>query len=124
SPYVVKAVVSTLGDNTLSLVDMNSGVVTMRIPNVPGSRALHGVVVDGNNNAWVAGTDANVVTVVNLGTGKVIASFAVRQPIAVAVGGYVASGIDNNVTLYSSTGQVISSFGIAANPQDCVGSIC
>ena len=120
SPYVVKAVVSTLGDNTLSLVDLNSGQVTMRIPNVPGSRALHGVVVDGNNNAWVAGTDTNVVTVVNLGLGKIIASFPVRQPIAVVDGVYVASGIDNNVTLYASSGQIISTFGIAANPQDFI----
>lgn len=83
SPKVLKALVSTLGDNTLSLVDLNSGEVTMRIPNVPGSRALHGVVIDGNNNAWVAGTDANVVSVVNSGTGKILASFATGQPIAV-----------------------------------------
>ena len=122
SPRVAKAVVSTLGDNSISLVDMSSGQITARIPNVPGSRALHGVVIDGNNNAWVAGTDANVVTVVSLGTGRIVASFAVRQPIAIRGGPTavsVASGIDNTVTVFNpDTLQIVSVFGIAANPRD------
>ena len=116
--------VSTLGDNALTV---NPGGGSMRIPNVPGSRALHGIDIDGNGNAWVAGTDANVVTVVNLGMGKVLASIPVRQPIAIAGSSpvYVASGIDNTVTVFNpNTLQIVSTFRIAANPRDCLGSIC
>jgi len=118
----LKAAVSTFGDNALSVVDLNSGTVTSRVPNVPGSRALRGIAVDGNQVAWVAGTDGNVVTLVNLAAAKVLASLPVLRPIAVHNYGNavsVASGNTSTVTLFDYRNlQVVSTFGVAANPQD------
>jgi uncharacterized protein (TIGR03437 family) len=79
--------VSTLGDSALSLVDPASGSVQWRVPNVPGNSSPNGIIVTGNppNLAWVAGTDANVVMVVNLAQAKVVATIPINQPISFGI---------------------------------------
>jgi uncharacterized protein (TIGR03437 family) len=113
--------VSTLGDSTLSLVD--GAQVLERIPNVPGSRALHGIAIDQNKHAWVAGTDANIVTVVNLTTKQVVVAFPVQHPIAVYLGGggkvYVASAVGGTLTqIDTNTLQVGWTIAIPSNTED------
>ncbi|OFV96747.1 MAG: hypothetical protein A3F68_01225 [Acidobacteria bacterium RIFCSPLOWO2_12_FULL_54_10] len=75
-------IVSNYGDNSLSVVDPNSFTVTRTIPNVPGSRALRGVLGRESivTNVWVAGTDANVLTIINPITMGVVTSIPVRGP--------------------------------------------
>ena len=76
--------VSNYGDSTVSVVDRNSFAVTRTIPNVPGSRGLRGVAVAVDTRdiqtLWVAGTNADVVTIVNPTTGNIVASIPVRSP--------------------------------------------
>jgi uncharacterized protein (TIGR03437 family) len=86
--------VSTFGDSALSMLNLQSGTVTLRIPNVPGSRSAQGILVTpgslSNTPAlvFVAGTDANVVTVVNVALAKAVASIPVPQPVALLSSGY------------------------------------
>jgi uncharacterized protein (TIGR03437 family) len=91
--------VSNYGDSTVSVIDRTSFKVTRTIPNVPGSRGLRGVVVAADQlnpppspMLWVAGTDANVVTVVNSVTGAVVASIPVRAPASLGYPGPAALG--------------------------------
>ena len=49
---------------------------------MPGSRGLHGITVI-RGVAWVAGTDADVVTLVDLDNWEVVGTFPVRGPTAV-----------------------------------------
>ncbi len=125
------AVVSNGGDNSLSVVDLDSAVVST-IPNVPVARGLHGITIYANGGpltAWVAGTDANVVTLVDIQNARVLGSVPVRGPTAVGLsptGGqiheiYVASGIDNSVTFFNA--ETLQTGGPTTgipNPQDFV----
>jgi uncharacterized protein (TIGR03437 family) len=81
--------VSNYGDNSVSVFNRYSQTVTGTLPNIPGNRGLHGMVAVGVRTAytsgarpdlWVAGTDANVVTVVDSVTGAILASIPVRAP--------------------------------------------
>lgn len=80
-----KAVISNAGDNTLSLIDLNTLAVTATIPGVPGSLGLHGVTVAtpprGNPIAWVAGTESNVVTLVDLAVTRILTRVPVGRPM-------------------------------------------
>jgi uncharacterized protein (TIGR03437 family) len=100
-----KAVISSHGDDTLVVVDRKSGDALVRVPGVAASRSLRGVVVTGSR-AWVASTDANVVTVVDLNVNsdinsyRVLARIPVRRPTAIRTSRngdrvYVASEADN-----------------------------
>ena len=125
-------VVSTLGDNSLVLFEYITGSITARIPNVPGSRGFHGIGITadaGRNLAWVAGTDANVVTVVDLTNSRALAQIPLSRPTAVRTGGpsattvSVASAGNGNVTTYDvNTLQVRSTSGAVPNVQDYAGS--
>jgi uncharacterized protein (TIGR03437 family) len=84
------AVVSNVGDDTLTIVDRTQLKVRTTIPGVAGSRSLHGIDVtrrgsgaDVTDLAWVAGTDASLVTVVDLSQARVVARIPVSRPTAV-----------------------------------------
>ncbi len=117
------AVVSTASDNTLSIVDLESGTVAARIGNVPASRALHGIVIDPDQVAWVAGTDADIVSVVGLRAGKLLARLPLRGPLAVSLFGNsiaMTSGIENTVSLVDwRTLLTDTTWLISAHSQDC-----
>ncbi len=118
-----QAVVSNLGDNSLALVDIESLKVISRIPDVPGSRGFHGLTVYGNPEnliAWVAGTDANVVSLVNLGTRQVLTRFPLGRPTAVGNGVFIASSSENKVTFFNPSLLRVESVLSVPNPQDFV----
>ncbi len=125
-----KAVVSNLGDNTLVVVDLNSLAVEARIPDVPGSRGLRGIRMfatrQGNLIAWVAGTDANVVTLVELGSARIINRIPVRGPAAVgfaSTGMFVTSPPENSVLFFNfETLQIESRASNIPNPQNFTNS--
>jgi uncharacterized protein (TIGR03437 family) len=78
--------VSNYGDSTLSVVDLNSLTVSRTISGVPGSRALHGILAPRNdglsagNTVWVAGTDANMVTILDATSLAVLTTIPVHSP--------------------------------------------
>ena len=126
-----KGVVSNLGDNNLVVFDLATLSIITTIPGVPGSRGFHGIAVSGNSTgslvAWVAGTDANVVTVVNLLSARVLTQIPVSRPTAVfassrggtSVQMYVASAGSDSVIAYDrDTVQLISTIQNVPNAQD------
>jgi uncharacterized protein (TIGR03437 family) len=136
-PYSVacygSALASNPDDNSLTIVDPSKLAVVATIPDVPGSRAVHAIAIGwaaGSYVAWVAGTDANVVTLVNLSSMKVVGRIPVSRPTAVvgadwAPGNpgyiYVASGGAGTITAYDPV--TVSSvpslqFASVPNPQD------
>jgi uncharacterized protein (TIGR03437 family) len=122
------AVASNPGDNSLMILDRWKLAVVATIPDVPGSRAVHGITVAATPSsyvAWVAGTDANVVTLVSLSSLKVLNRIPVSRPTAVVRGNsgyiYVASGDAGTITAYDPV--TVSSvpslqFASVPNPQD------
>ncbi len=125
------AVVSNYGDNSLSVVDLTSFAVIKTIPNVPASRGLHGLRLGSETGrwiAWVAGTDADVVTLVDLATARVAFSFPVRRPTAVSCCGFsglsIASSLDNSIVeVDPSTLQRTLTLRNVPTPQDVRGAI-
>jgi uncharacterized protein (TIGR03437 family) len=125
-----KAVISSYGDDTLVVVDRKSGDVVTRVPGVAASRRLRGVVVTGYR-VWVAGTDANLVTVVDLNVNsdinsyRVLARIPVRRPTAIRRSRYlgqvyVASEIDNAIlSIDTATLTILPPYlSNVPNPQD------
>jgi uncharacterized protein (TIGR03437 family) len=127
-------VVSNLGDNTLVIFDLATLAITATIPGVPGSRGFHGIAISQPSAstavAWVAGTDANVVTVVDLLSSKILTQLPASQPTTVLSSGNgsngtmsVASAGSSTVTVYSrDTLQVGETIQDVPNPQDFVGA--
>ena len=78
-------VISNYGDQTVTLIDANSHTVIATVPNIPGSPGLHGIggVTGTNPVAWIAGTDANLVTLLDIKSGKVLSQISVDHPIAI-----------------------------------------
>jgi uncharacterized protein (TIGR03437 family) len=125
-------VVSNYGDNSLSVVDVFSFTVLKTIPNVAGSRALHGIFVESSTRVWVAGTDANVVTVVDLNSSTVVMRLPIRGPSAVRgvslpgkygtePGVAIASSLDNSIIeINRSTLQTAQIIPNVPTPQDFV----
>jgi uncharacterized protein (TIGR03437 family) len=126
--------VSNYGDSSLSLIQLNPYKEIKTIQNVPGSRGLHGIAFDypstDRPRAWVAGTDADVVTLVDTTTATVLTSFPVRRPTAVAQSSSsdayvfvaVASSVDNSIFFVLSN---LVTWSIQTNvptPQDFVSS--
>ncbi len=118
-----KGVVSNRGNNSLVVFDLATLAITVTIPGVPGSRGLHGIAVDASASggrvlAWVAGTDANVLTVVDLVSSRVLTQIPVSIPTAVG-SGRVASAGANSILFYSSeTAQPTTTIQDVPNPQD------
>ncbi|OFV97284.1 MAG: hypothetical protein A3F68_03240 [Acidobacteria bacterium RIFCSPLOWO2_12_FULL_54_10] len=127
-------VVSNQGDNTLSVLDLGSFSVTATVPDVPAALSLHGVeLLFGGSPAvvaWVAGTDANVVTLVDLITARILTRIPVPRPTAIrntsidlgtsiVRGTIVASALGNKlITFNSSTLEIASTISNVPNPQD------
>jgi uncharacterized protein (TIGR03437 family) len=117
-------VVSNQGDNTLTVVNGLSGA-PVTIPNVPASTAFHGIAVTSNASnqavAWIAGTSANVVTLVNLTTSSVVGQIPIASPTAVMTNAqgsiFVASAQENEVFVYGTTLQA-TPFEAVSAPQD------
>ena len=133
-------IVSTLGDNTLTVFALGTlsspGTLApiATIPNVPGSRGYHGVAVfsnlQGKSFACVAGSDAGVVTFVDLTTFRVVSQVSVPRPTAVAVtpghNGFilVASAGADALTFYDvNTLQLTQTITGVANPQDALSAV-
>jgi uncharacterized protein (TIGR03437 family) len=121
TPVVVY--VSNYGDSSVSVVDAKYFTVTKTIPNIPGNRGLQGVAVTGDRQAanprlWVAGTDANVVTVVNPATGAIVASIPLRAPSFLSGSVWVGSALDNSIFVFSpETLTVVSTISGIPTPQ-------
>jgi len=88
------AVVSNYGDSSVSLVDLGTLTVIGRVANVPGSRGWRGVGTFSSPNpngtarylALVVGSDAGVVTLVDLSTLAIAAQIPMGQPTSVKAG--------------------------------------
>ena len=128
-------VVSNVGDNTLTVFDVASLKIIATIPRVPGARGFHGIALSSapgtaNQNiylAWVAGTDANVVTVVDLAHSTVLTQIPISSPTAVLSTNslvFVASAGAGTITAYdaSTFSQVNDQFASVPNPQDFIFS--
>ena len=76
-------VVSNYGDQSLTLLDVNSHAVIATVPNVPGSPGLHGVGGALGTTAWIAGTDANLLTLLEFRSARVLSQIPVDQPVAI-----------------------------------------
>jgi uncharacterized protein (TIGR03437 family) len=118
------AVVSNFGDSTLSLIDVSRRTVVASIPNVPGTRSLKGIAIQDGRIAWVLGTDANRVTIVDLTERRVTGSLSMQRPTSIVatvtssggIGTQTTFGISTagGITYYNAvTQQVISSFVVA-----------
>lgn len=94
-PYAVACgdvgVVANFGDSTLTVLNTSSLTVQATVPDVPGSRALTSVVILpgtasslDTETAWVSGTDANIVTVVDLGRASVLRKIPLPQPTTIS----------------------------------------
>ena len=121
------AVVSNVGDNSLSVINPSSLTVRATIPGVPASRGLHGIAVAPLGTVWVASTDANVVSVVNLSTSRVVTQIPVSRPTAVVnCLPYicVASAEANSIMAFdpATVSQANDQFQSVPNPQDLVFS--
>jgi uncharacterized protein (TIGR03437 family) len=85
------AVVSNVGDSSVSLIDISSLTVIATIPDVPGSRGWRGVAVigprefPGNLQAWIAGTDANVMTVIDITSPRILTRVSIPAPTSIRV---------------------------------------
>lgn len=114
--------VSNAGDNTLTILDPKTFAVTATVPNVPGARGLHGLLMyrnrDGRDTAWVAGTDANVVTLVDPVKGAVITQIPAARPTAILDCCVVANAGANNVTGYNPETLQAGTPLDVPNPQD------
>jgi uncharacterized protein (TIGR03437 family) len=126
-----RGAVSNLGDDSLVLFDVQTLTITARISGVPGSRGLHGVSQfrsnGGRNYAWVAGTDADVVTIIDVDLDhSIIARIPVSRPTAIFLEPsrsiiYVASAGANSILGYSpDTLQLIEAIQAVPNPRDIV----
>lgn len=113
--------VSNYGDSSLSVVDANSLTVVRTIPSVPGSRSLGGISF-GPGGLWVAGTDANVVTIVNPASGTVVASIPVHAPTIVSEG-RVVSAADNSIMVFDSDLKLTSKISGIPTPQFMFGNL-
>ena len=119
-------VVSNVGDNTLTIFSRTGVLAT--IPGVPGSRGFHGIAIfpngRGGNIAWVAGTDANLVTLVDLTSFSILTQIPVSRPTAFFRDGagnkFVASAGDNVIRFYGDNLQSVPTYQDVPNPQDAI----
>jgi uncharacterized protein (TIGR03437 family) len=118
------AAVSTLGDNSLVLLDLTSLTVTARVAGVAGSRGYHGIFYTNCCEPaylWVAGTDQSVVTVVDPIALKVVITFPVSTPTSIALGSAgmeIASAGSNSIVVYSTALGLVNAVTGVPSPQD------
>lgn len=101
------AVVSNFGDSSVSIVDLDTLTVIAQFSNVPGTRSWRGVgtfVAGSHFIAMVAGTDANILTLVDLSTFKVLTQVPMRRPTSVRAGALIDPGSSVNGVFVASAG--------------------
>jgi hypothetical protein len=112
---VYKGVVSNSGDDTLTVFDVASLAVEARIPGVAAAMGVHGIGFGPSGlpagQAWVAGSRADVVTLVDLTSYRVLARIPVRGPTSVHYG-CVASSQDSAITCYDASLQPSKSISV------------
>jgi uncharacterized protein (TIGR03437 family) len=117
------AVVSNIGDNSVTIFDPTTLTVTGTISGVAGSRSLHGIT-GALTSTWIAGTAANVLTVVNLSTSSVLSQIPIDQPTAIQEGpsGINVASADGNITAYdpATLNRVNNRFQSIPNPRDVI----
>ncbi len=126
----LKAVVSNLGNSTLSVLNLDSFSVTGTISDVPGSRGVCAIAVyktqQGHFIAWVAGTEANVITLVDLTTSQILTHLTVGRPTVIRGGNgccLVASAQDSTIRSYDPITLAVSlSFSNVPESQDVINS--
>jgi len=132
------AVVSNFGDDSLAVLrlrfDAASFTVETRIPGVPSNKAAHGVAystVGGQPMLWVAGTSADLVTVLDYSSSRVLTRLAVRGPTSVRTICFqpssfspcfdeavcIGSAPDNSVVCYDGSLNAGRTLGVPS-PQD------
>ena len=127
------AAVSNVGDNSLSIVNVSALSVVSTVQNVPGARGLHGIAIYrnqvGNGVAWVGGTDASIVTLVDLGIGSIVAKFPHPSPRVVRLSQsprevLVTSTSANNITYFNAETLQINGTSLPDTPnaQDYLSS--
>jgi uncharacterized protein (TIGR03437 family) len=102
---VYKGAVSNAGDDTLVIFDVASLTVEARIPGVASAKGAHGISIDNSGTkpwAWVAGSSADALTVVDLTTYQVLARLPVRGPTSVHAS-CVASAPGGNIICYGTS---------------------
>lgn len=128
SCFASSVFVSNYGDNSISVVDANSFTVSGTIRNVPGCRCLKGMDLASAGGApakpvlWVAGTDANVVTIIDPSSGAVITSIPVHAPSLVS-GSLVGSVTDNRLTLFDASRLTVLSTIDVPTPRSASGGL-
>jgi uncharacterized protein (TIGR03437 family) len=123
-------VVSNVGDNSLTVFNADTLTATTTISGVPGSSALHGILVNTDPVskepiAYVASTSGNVITVVNLSTFNVVTQLSVPSPTSISmVSGNlaVASSGGNQILYYNGQLQPILTPQNVSNPQDFINT--
>ncbi|MCX6615448.1 MAG: hypothetical protein NTZ98_05035 [Acidobacteria bacterium] len=124
SDYGFFSLVSNYGDSSLSVIDSTSHTVTKTIPNVPGARSLRGISQGTSTYYWVAGTDADMVTRVDVDASKAVLTLPIRRPSVLQGNLHVASAADNSVTtIDGNTLQVKSIIRDVPTPQDLVQNL-
>ncbi|OFW40787.1 MAG: hypothetical protein A3J28_18805 [Acidobacteria bacterium RIFCSPLOWO2_12_FULL_60_22] len=118
------AAVSNFGDSTLTLVDIDNLSVIGQASDVPGSSGWRGVSIGQTPSgsqftAWVAGTEANQVTLVDLGTLRVLARLSVPRPTAIYASFAVGSAGRNSIMIFDTeTLRLADEIPNVTNPQD------
>ena len=76
--------VSNYADQTVTLIDGASYTVTATVSGIPGNAGLHGIGGPPQGSvAWIAGTDANRLTLLDVSAGQVLSQISVEQPLAI-----------------------------------------
>ena len=76
--------VSNYADQTVTLIDGASYTVTATVSGIPGNAGLHGIGGPPQGSvAWIAGTDANRLTLLDVNAGQVLSQISVAQPLAI-----------------------------------------
>lgn len=75
-----EAYVSNAGDNSLSIVNLNNYLEIGRIPNIPAARSIRGVSVVNDRQVWIAGSDANIVTIIDIVNRSVVLRIPIARP--------------------------------------------
>lgn len=108
-----KGVVSNTGDDSLVVFDVKTLTVEARITGVAGGGGAHGISIynGSNRQAWVAGTNADALTLVDLATYRVLATLRVRGATSVH-DKCVASSPDSSIICYDEFLQPSTTSGI------------